>query len=165
MLLYPFPSALNAEPLVWQAGSGMAFKLVGGYGFAPGPGGVKENAGNIFTGYGTLASLDVGPNWLPLVDQLHLARGQIDGAGVTVTAVLPVGTPAQYSYALAFYTALLGRAPTYDPGGAWVWRGAADARGPLTLSDADLKFCAALGATPQHPSAVPDCVLTAAGAS
>ena len=164
MLLYPFPSALNAQPLVWQAQSDMAFKMVGGYGFAPGPGGTKLNAANIFTGYGTLASVDVGPDPLPLADQLTLARTQIDGAGITVTSVLPVGTPAQYSYALAFYTALLGRAPAYDPGGAWVWRGPADADPPLETSVVALRLCAALGATPADPSAVPDCVLKVAGA-
>jgi len=164
MLLYPFPSALNAQPLVWQAQSDMAFKMVGGYGFAPGPGGTKLNAANIFTGYGTLASVDVGPDPLPLTDQLTLARTQIDGAGITVTSVLPVGTPAQYSYALAFYTALLGRAPAYDPGGAWVWRGPADAHPPLETSVVALRLCAALGATPADPSAVPDCVLKVAGA-
>jgi len=161
LLLYPFPSALNAQPLVWQAESGMAFKLVGGYGFAPGPNGAKENAANIFTGYGAMASLDVGPNPLPLSDQLSLARHQVDGSGVTTTVVLPVGTPNQYSYALAFYTALLGRAPTYDPGGDWIWRGPADRLPPLTTTVAVLRFCAALGATPAHPMAVPACVLSA----
>ncbi len=164
MLLYPFPSALNARPLVWQAEANMTFKLVGGYGFAPGPKGAKEDAANFLTGYGAMASLDVGPLSvpLPLSDQLSLARTQVDGAGITTTVVLPVGTLAQYSYALAFYTALLGRAPTYHPGGDWVWRGAADEHPPLTTSEAVLRWCAGLGATPEHPAAVPDCVLSAA---
>jgi hypothetical protein len=45
-----------------------------------------------------------------------------------------------------------------------VWRGPADADPPLETSVVALRLCAALGATPADPSAVPDCVLKVAGA-
>lgn len=163
MLLYPFPSALDARPLVWQADADFRFKLVGGYGFAPGPNGQKLNAGDIFSPYGAMASVDVGPDPLPMADQLQLARREIDGSGATVAAVVPVGNPAQVSYALAFYTALLGSAPVYDPGGAWVWRGPVDAHPARSATNADVQLCADLGAGAARPMDVPDCVLRVTG--
>ena len=163
MLLYPFPSALNAEPLVWQARTGLKFKLVGGYGFAPGPGGGKLNAGNVLTPYGALASVDSGPNALPMRYLLQLSREEIDRSGATTTVVVPVGSVAQYSYGLAFYTALLGRAPTYDAGGDWVWRGPVTSHRTLTTTNDAVQLCADLGARPSRPLAVPACVLATAG--
>ena len=164
VLLWPFPSALNARPLVWQAEDDFRFSVVGGYGFAPGPGHAKLNAGNDLTPYGALAQVDVGPDGQPLDQQLELSREEIDDSGATEAVVVPVGSTAQYSYALAYYTALLGRAPTYGPGGVWVWAGPVTTDPPLTTTTATaVEFCAAFGAHPNQPLAVPECVLATAG--
>ena len=91
VLLWPFPSALNARALVWQAEDDFRFSVVGGYGFAPGPGHAKLNAGNDLTPYGALAQVDVGPDGQPLDQQLELSREEIDDSGATEAVVVPVG--------------------------------------------------------------------------
>ncbi|MGP8005503.1 MAG: hypothetical protein ACLP2J_00490 [Acidimicrobiales bacterium] len=163
MLLFPFPSTYDDEPLVWQAQSGFAFKVNGGYGFVPGPGRARLSATDTSTGYGVLASLNVGPLSGPMAQQLRLARDDAVRAGVTETVVVPRGPGGLYFYALAFYTALLGRGPAYDRGGDWVWQGAVTERPPLVVANAVVSYCSLLGSPPGRPLAVPDCVLSAAG--
>jgi hypothetical protein len=163
MLLFPFTSAYNAEPLVWQATSDFTFNVVGGYGFKPGPNGAKLSATDLTTGYGVLASLNAGPLTGSMSQELRLAR--VDGvrSGVTETVVVPSGLESEYAYALAFYTALLGRAPVSLPGGDWVWWGPVGRDPALAVSAAVVSSCARRGAPPGQPLLIPTCVLAAAG--
>ncbi len=164
LLVYPFPSALDGSPLLWQAADGMRYRLVGGYGFEPGQDGGKLDANDLSTGYGVLASLDDGNTvHVPAATALAEARATADAAAPATAVVIRTTPPALYFAALAFYTAMYSAAPTVD-GDAWVWTHLDRAVPPEQIDDEALAFCAALGPAVADPLAVPDCVLGAGGA-
>ncbi|HEY2550715.1 MAG TPA: hypothetical protein VGI64_09080 [Streptosporangiaceae bacterium] len=126
VLFYPFPSTFQDQALIWQANSGMRFKLAGGRGIVPNAQGRASHGLTLGTPDGTLSALSTSyaPHAFmqlpPLPGPVRLAnmRAALVTWGVTDVVMTPGGrAPA---YARRWFTTVLGAAPLLEHG-AWVW--------------------------------------------
>jgi len=148
----------------------MRYSMAGG----AGPSGTVVRAGAERPGYAVLdaASVLFAPAPRTSAANLEAVRTAMRAWGVT-TVVVPDDAGLHRfeqargsAWGVAFYTAVMGSAPSRQAG-AWVWDGAASATAPpVVLGTAAFDRCVALG-TPSAPavsgSAVASCVLAAGG--
>lgn len=161
LLTYPMASAQSQTPLVWQAVSGLAYRMVGG----GGPAGTVARAGKQQAGFKVLqqASVNLGPPPPLTGKNLEAVRRAIGQWGVTMVVVPDLRHFPSYlrgrstAYAVALFTTVLGSAPRARDG-AFVWSGVGGAPGPLFVPRAVFAHCAQ-----GPPSAAAGCVLAAAG--
>jgi len=109
-LFEPVPSQTNVDPELWQALSGMRFKLVGGYIIgpdAPGLAHLQETLGRLARNPGSITSVDA----LDLNSAMH-------NLGVTVVVLAPSASQAALQ---AVFSAVLPGNPAQH-GGVLVWR-------------------------------------------
>ncbi len=162
LVVLPYPAALGGiqSSMAWQARAGLTFSMVGG----GGPGIAPSRAGPEAPGFDVLAhaSVPLGPAPEPSAANLAAIAHALSGWGVT-TIVVP-DQPALPSYdrgrpvpyAVALFTAALGRPPTLRAS-AWVWTGVKAGGPPETISPAAFSACVdTRGAT---GSSVAACVL------
>ncbi len=160
LLSYPVPFSGLQSSQAWQAVNRMRYAEAGG----GGPEGQAGRAGRARAGFEVLlaASFAVGAAPGPSRSNLAAVRSALTDWGVTVIVVpdqsrLPLYEQGRSTaYALALFTAVLGRPPTYDHA-AWVWRAVPVNGRPVTISAAAFEACTSLTA----PAAAP-CVMTSA---
>ena len=164
VLAYPYPDGGENQAMGWQAIDDLRFRIVGGFAIVPGKDGRHSSSISLFGG--TRAILDslsfrVGHKNVPPLPAatpaaVSMVRGSLHHWGVQVVVVTREGRSPPY--ALAYLTAVIGRAPLYQQG-AWVWYGLGpDA--PLRLDPSVTTACAA-GFDRSDPLGVPRCVLEA----
>jgi len=130
-LVYPIADDAQDDAMLWQAESGLRFKMIDGYVSVPGPGGVGEVPWlNSLTDI-LLEECRVGDRLPPLTPRLlATVRAELAQDRVATVIIAPVG----HSPGLARHlmTVVLGRPPA-QVGGVAVWRhvGGTD-RGPPT---------------------------------
>jgi hypothetical protein len=140
-VVLPYPAALGGiqSSMAWQATEGMTFSMVGG----GGPGITPSRAGKETPGFNVLnqASLPLGPAPTATAANLGAIRQALAGWGVTTVVVPDQPALPTYErgrsvpYAVALFTAALGRAPSFTSK-AWVWDdvGHPGAAVPMTAS-------------------------------
>ena len=157
VLAYPFPGGSSQQAEGWQAMDGMRFRLAGGYDVVPGAGGkdsewIRPLGGATLllghmsvTSYTPLPPIDVASETM-----IHaaLATWHVQDVVVTREGRAP-------RFALAYFTAVLGRLPRYEQG-AWVWPGVAGST-PLQIKPGQFSSC--LKAATTSPLALPACVM------
>lgn len=119
-VLYPFPAAGNAIPMLWQVAAGMRFKSPGGRFVLPAPGTPAGPASDRQTLTGqTLTRLAAGQ--LPaLTPELRRAlRNQLRAWHVRAVLVQPAGP--RPGLVVPFFEWLLGRPPDVRSGGISAW--------------------------------------------
>lgn len=119
-VLYPFPAAGNANPMLWQVAAGMRFKSPGGRFVLPAPGTPAGPASDRQTLTGqTLTRLAAGQ--LPaLTPELRRAlRNQLRAWHVRAVLVQPAGP--RPGLVVPFFEWLLGRPPDVRSGGISAW--------------------------------------------
>jgi hypothetical protein len=170
VLAYPFATADSQSSIPWQAIDRMSFSMPGG----GGPTGTVARAGADRPGFSVLRAASV-----PLVSppaeseaNLQAVRRALREWGVTTVVVPDDAGLAMYQtgrgtpYAVAFFTAVLGSAPTRQSD-AWVWSRPGDAPPPQPVSTVAFANCQAFNGPPSALGpAVSGCVLrgSAAGA-
>jgi hypothetical protein len=166
LLSYPVPFSGLQSSQAWQAINGMRYAQAGG----GGPEGQAGRAGDARPGFEVLfaASFAVGRPPGPTPSNLAAIRRALTIWGVTTIVVpdqeqLPIYERGRSSaYAVALFTAAMGRRPRYSHS-AWVWSAGAVPGAPVVMSRGAFAHCVdgapASGSTPQ---AVPTCVLTSA---
>ncbi len=176
VLAYPFATADSQSSIPWQAIDKMHYSMPGG----GGPTGTVARAGAEAAGFSVLraASVPLLPPPEESEANLQAVRRALVAWEVTTVVVPDDRGLAVYqtgrgaSYAVAFFTAVLGSAPSREPG-AWVWFQPRRAPAPLPMSASAFAACSGLGATPSDLGVqVARCVLhgsvadaTATGAS
>jgi len=164
---YPFATADSQASVPWQAIEGMPYKMAGG----GGPTGTVARAGAYKLGFSVLrsASVPIVPPPDLSAANLTAVRRALRAWGVTMVVVpdghgLPAYQTARgASYGVAFFTAVLGSAPTRQPG-AWVWSDPDRAPPPVTTTAATMATCGQTGSSGAHDGGqVAGCVLAAAG--
>ena len=167
LMTYPFATADSQSAVPWQAMARMRYSMAGG----AGPAGTVVRAGADRPGYAVLdaASVVFAPAPAASAANLGAVRTAMRDWQVTTVVVpddagLHVYEQARgSSWGVAFYTAVMGTAPTRQAG-AWVWDGAATATAaPVPLGPVAFARCVALG-SPSSPAAatgaaVASCVL------
>jgi hypothetical protein len=115
MLVAPYVRGGNTEGMLWQAQSGMAFKMPEGYALIPGP---RANPPNSVLG-SEMVAIEHGtaPDLNP--DSLDRMRADLKAWAVTTVVVGPM--PHRVAV-VALFTALLGGAPV-ERGGVQLWTG------------------------------------------
>ncbi len=123
VLMLPYPEVNSSAAMVWQASSGMAFDLLGGYVTVPGAHGTHDSLTSS-PGLAThvLQQLTFNYNQQPsgLTPQVLAVRSAIDRWNPTTVVVTP--QDPDEPYAVAYLTAVLGRPPQRESG-SWVWNG------------------------------------------
>ncbi|MGP8000465.1 MAG: hypothetical protein ACLPKI_24555 [Streptosporangiaceae bacterium] len=119
VVVLPYPTATQTQPLAWQAAADMAFQMPGGYFIGPGPGGQAYMEG---PGPAPTAStfIEIGQGAaVPAVTPAVRAQFRRDMAYWRASAIVagPGASPALVS----FVRRLTGRAPT-RAGGVLLWR-------------------------------------------
>ena len=114
-LVAPYVRGGNTEGMLWQAQSGMAFKMPEGYALIPGP---RANPPNSVLG-SEMVAIEHGaaPDLNP--DSLDRMRADLNAWAVTTVIVGPM--PHRVAV-VALFSALLGRAPV-ERGGVQLWTG------------------------------------------
>jgi hypothetical protein len=128
VLFYPFPSSYKDQALVWQAMSGLRYRVVGGRGIVAGPGGAADHGltpgtpegtmSGLTTSYSPHAYLRLPP--LPGAATAAAFRNALRTWGVTDIVMTDEGR--QPGYARQWLTSVLGTPPQREDG-AWVWNG------------------------------------------
>lgn len=126
VLFYPFPSSYLDQALVWQATSGMKYRVVGGRGIVTGPGNVADHGLTPGTPEGTMSALTAryAPHYSlrlpppPTPATVRTFRNALRTWGVT-NIVMTVGGHNQ-AYARRWLTTVMGTQPQPEDG-AWVW--------------------------------------------
>ena len=126
MLFYPFPSSYQDQALVWQAGQGMGYSLVGGRGIVAADSGGADHGFTPGTPEGMMSALTTSyaPHLImPLPRQPDAAtirqfRAALRDWGVTTVVMTPGGRAPRY--ARQWLAAVLGSGPRVEAG-AWVW--------------------------------------------
>ncbi|HEY5985103.1 MAG TPA: hypothetical protein VIV12_01790 [Streptosporangiaceae bacterium] len=126
VLLYPFPSSYRDQALVWQATSGLRYRIVGGRGIVAGPGGAADHGLAPGTPEGTMSALSASYSphahmWLPPPPTPAAVRS-FRGALRTwdVTNIVMTSGGRQPDYARQWLATVLGTPPKLE-NGAWVW--------------------------------------------
>jgi hypothetical protein len=166
VLAYPFATADSQSSIPWQAIDRLSFAMPGG----GGPAGTVARAGADRTGFSVLRAASV-PLVAPPVESeasLESVRRALGDWGVTTVVVPDDSGLAVYqtgrgtTYAVAFFTAVLGSAPTRQSD-AWVWSRPGDAPPPQAVSAVAFANCLASDGPPAALGpAVSGCVLRAA---
>ncbi len=157
VLVTPFG---DQEAMGWQAESGFAFRLAGGFAVVPGLSGRSEFVVPPTGAEAVLARLSPGPETIPTGPppgsdaDVAAVSGALARWGVGVVVVTRAGSSP--TYAAGFFTAVFGRAPTVE-GDTWVWSGPAGT--PVAVTPDLLVRCQRAGQGDRSPLAVPDCVL------
>jgi hypothetical protein len=121
-VLYPFPSADDAIPMLGQVAAGMRFKSPGGRFVIPAPGSSGTPASSRPTLTGQVLGLLAAGRPPALTPGLRRAlRDQWRAWGVRAVLVQPAGV-------LPFFEWLLGRPPDSRSGGISAWYGSGDGR-------------------------------------
>ena len=166
LLVFPVPYQVIESAMAWQAVVGFPYAMVGG----GGPGGVVQRAGAERAGAEAIgrASFSFTAQSLQPGD-VAATRRALSAWGVTGVVLPDAPGLAAYDrvtsvpYAVAFVTAVTGRAPTRQVG-SWVWSDLAVDRpvGPGP-TPAALAACVSLGASgaPAAVERVATCVLAA----
>jgi len=150
----------------WQARTGFAFRLANGFAVVPGRDGRSEFVQPPTGAVGILGRLSPAPHTIitgpPPGSHADVVavRTAVVTWGVGVVVVTQVGVSA--GYAAGFFTAVMGRAPTWR-GESWVWTGPPGRS--LTVGPHTLVRCQAAGKGMHDALAIPDCVLHAARSS
>ena len=168
VLAYPFATADSQSSIPWEAIDRMSFAMPGG----GGPAGTVARAGADVAGFSVLRAASV-PLVAPPVESeanLQSVRQALRDWAVTTVVVPGDSGLAAYQtgrgtpYAVAFFTAALGSAPSYRSG-AWVWSQPGDAPPPVPVSAATFSACSAFnGPAPSLGSRVAGCVLRSSAA-
>jgi hypothetical protein len=121
-VLYPFPAADDAIPMLWQVAAGLRFKSPGGRFVIPAPGSVGTPASDRQTLVGQTFSQLADGQMPVLTSTLRLAlRAQLRSWDVRAVLVQPTGhRPA---LVMPFFQWLLGRPPDTRSGGISAWYG------------------------------------------
>ncbi len=170
VLTYPFATADSQSAIPWQAIDKMHYLMAGG----GGPAGTVAHAGAQTAGFSVLAAASLPLVPAPTESQSNLAavRRAVQAWGVTMVVVpgdagLPTYQRARgTSFAVGFFTAVLGSAPVYQAG-AWVWPEVKQAPPPVPISAGAFSTCTtstgvAIGLAPAGGQ-VAQCVLRAGG--
>jgi hypothetical protein len=126
VLFYPYPSSALDSALIWQAESGMRFRVAGGRGITAGPGGAAEHGLEAGTPAGMLSALSTyytphGNLNLPamptaaVISQMRQALRHWQ-----VTEIVMAGGGRDPGYAKQWLTTVMG-APPHLTDGLWVW--------------------------------------------
>jgi len=109
-VLYPFPAADDAVPMLWQVAAALRFKAPGGRFVIPAPGSAGTPASDRQTLTGqVLGRLAGGRPPAPTPALRRALRAQLRGWGVRAVLVQPTG--ARPALVMPFFTWLLGRPP------------------------------------------------------
>jgi hypothetical protein len=114
-LVAPYVRGGNTEGMLWQAQSGMAFKMPEGYALIPGP---RANPPNSVLG-SEMVAIEHGASPDLNLDSLDRMRADLNTWAVTTVVVGPM--PHRVAV-VALFTELLGRAPV-TRGGVQLWTG------------------------------------------
>jgi len=162
-VVLPYPAALGGiqSSMAWQATEGMTFSMVGG----GGPGITPSRAGKEAPGFNVLnqASLPLGPAPAPTAANLDAIRRAVAGWGVTTVVVPDQPALPTYErgrsvpYAVALFTAALGRAPSFTSK-AWVWNDVGHRGAAVPMTNAAFAACTDLGGA-RGGAAAAACVL------
>ena len=119
-VLYPFPAAGNAIPMLGQVAAGMRFKAPGGRFVIPAPGrpGTPASDRQTLTGQ-TLTRLAVGQMPAQTPGLRRALRDQLRAWDVRAVLVQPAG--ARPGLVVPFFEWLLGRPPDVRSGGISAW--------------------------------------------
>jgi hypothetical protein len=121
-VLYPFPAADDAIPMLWQVAAGMRFKSPGGRFVIPAPGSVGTPASDRQTLVGQTFSHLADGQVPALTPALRLAlRAQLRSWDVRAILVQPTGQ--RPALVMPFFEWLLGRPPDTRSGGINAWYG------------------------------------------
>jgi hypothetical protein len=163
VLAYPFATADSQSSIPWQAVDRMSFAMPGG----GGPAGTVARSGADRAGFSVLhaASVPLVPPPAESTANLESVRRALRHWGVTTVVVPDDSGLAAYqtgrgtTYAVAFFTAVLGSGPSRQSD-AWVWARPGDAPPPLAVSTAAFANCLAFNGPPSAlGSEVSGCVL------
>jgi hypothetical protein len=119
-VLYPFPAAGDAIPMLWQVAADMRFKSPGGRFVIPAPGkpGTPASGRQTLTGQ-VLGQLAAGQPPEPTPALRRALRDQLRAWGVRAVLVQPAGQ--RPALVLPFFEWLLGRPPDSRAGGISAW--------------------------------------------
>ena len=121
-VLYPFPAAEGAIPMLWQVAADMRFKSPGGRFVIPAPGSVGTPASDRQTLVGQTLSQLADGQMPALTPTLRLAlRAQLRSWDVHAVLVEPTGR--RPGLVMPFFAWLLGRPPDTRSGGINAWYG------------------------------------------
>jgi hypothetical protein len=126
VLFYPFPSSYQDQALVWQAGQGMRYSLVGGRGIVAADSGGADHGFTRGTPEGQMSALTTSyaPHSAmrlprqPDLAAIHRFRDALRSWGVTTVVMTPGGRDP--GYARQWLATVLGSEPRREFG-AWVW--------------------------------------------
>jgi hypothetical protein len=121
-VLYPFPAAGDAIPMLWQVAADMRFKSPGGRFVIPAPGSVGTPASGRQTLTGQILGQLAGGQVPALTPALRRAlRDQLRSWDVRTVLVQPAGRRPEL--VMPFFEWLLGRPPDTRTGGVSAWYG------------------------------------------
>lgn len=149
LLTYPFATADSQSSIPWQAIDGMRYQMAGG----GGPAGTVVHAGSHKLGFAVLRAASVPLVAAPTMTAANLTavRNAIRAWQVTMVVVPDSGALPAYdrargtTYGVAFFSAVLGSAPSHQDG-AWVWSTTASTHPPIPLSASAFATCVGTGA-------------------
>jgi hypothetical protein len=126
VLFYPFPASHLDQALVWQAVSGLKYRIVGGRGIVAGPGGAADHGLTPGTPEGTMSALTTSYSphshlrlpQPPTPATAQAFRNALRTWGVTNIVMTDEGRKP--AYARQWLTDVLGTPPQFE-NGAWVW--------------------------------------------
>jgi hypothetical protein len=165
LLTYPFATADSQSAIPWQAIDGMGYQMAGG----GGPAGTVVHAGSHKLGFAVLRAASVPLLAAPTMSATNLSsvRSAMSAWRVTMVVVPDSGALPIYdrargtTYGVAFFSAVLGSAPSHQDG-AWVWSVNASSHPAIPLTASAFAACVGSGsATPQLPAQAARCVQAA----
>jgi hypothetical protein len=127
-VVYPYPSSETPTAQAWQAVANMHFRMPGGYYLVPaGPGGTIAFSPALAYTRDTLTAEVMNQLFLgtppPLTPALRTELlAEFKNWRVNSLVAFPAGSPKP-AQSIAYFTALLGRSPVVEPGGAYAWYG------------------------------------------
>jgi hypothetical protein len=127
VLFNPVPSSHQDQAEIWQAQAGLPFRLVGGRGLVPGPGGEVDHGWTTGTLYATLSALALQTVPKPPVpDARQLARDRATlrrwGVDEIVVSTAQVVQGRSFAYPAVWFSIVMGQSPRRQ-GDAFVWTG------------------------------------------
>lgn len=164
VLAYPAPFTLVQSAMTWQAVDSMHFAMAGG----GGPGGVSSRAGKERPGFDVLQPLSFSFTGSPPATPANIVAVRRALAGWRVTVVV-VPQPARLpsfdrgtdaAGALGFFTAAIGRRPSYQAG-AWVWSNVERPAPRRSLSTRAFARCTSVPLDDLPHESVPNCIVAA----
>jgi hypothetical protein len=126
VLFYPFPASYRDQALVWQAMSGLKYRVVGGRGIVAGPGGAADHGLAPGTAEGTMSALTTSyspHSYLRLPPPPSPATAQAFRSALRrwgVTNIVMIDEGRKPGYARQWLTSVLGTPPQLE-NGAWLW--------------------------------------------